>query len=243
MLELKNIYVYNTDGDEILENISAKFEKNSISLILGPNAAGKTTLAQTIAGTTDFKVKGEILFQGKDILKKESFERARMGMLLLYQNPVEIPGIKIFDFLYASYKVIVDKGICVWDFNELLEEKLAKLNLSEDFLQKDLNEGLSGGEKKKLEILQLILFKPKFAILDEIDSGLDVDAVKNIFKIVKEYQKEEKATVVLISHSKEILKLMKPDQVLLLQGKGIKERGDVKLAKKILENGYEQRIP
>ncbi len=239
MLELKNIFAYDTSGKEILENISVKFSENSISLVLGPNAAGKTTLAEVIAGTTDFKVKGDMFFKNKNIVKLESFERTKMGLLLLYQNPVEIPGIKIFDFLYASYKTIVEKNICVWDFDELLNKSLAKLNLSKEFVQKELNEGLSGGEKKKLEILQMILFKPKVAVLDEIDSGLDVDAVKKIFEIVKEYQKKEKATIILISHSTEILKLMKPDQVLLIQSKSIKERGDFKLAKKILENGYE----
>ncbi len=239
MLELKNIFAYDTSGKEILENINVKFSENSISLVLGPNAAGKTTLAQVIAGTTDFKVKGGVFFKNKNIVKLESFERAKMGLLLLYQNPVEIPGIKIFDFLYASYKTIVEENVCVWDFDELLSKNLVKLNLSKEFVQKELNEGLSGGEKKKLEILQMILFKPKVVVLDEIDSGLDVDAVKKIFEIVKSYQKEEKATIILISHSTEILKFVKPEQVLLVQDKYIKERGDVKLAKKILENGYE----
>ncbi len=241
MLELKNVSAYVEKDEKILENISAEFKKDSLSLVLGPNAAGKTTLASVISGNESVKIKGRIFLKGKDISRKKLHERAKLGILLLHQSPVEIPGVKIFDFLFASYKAMVEKGICVWDFHEIVLKSLEELNLSEDFLQRSVNEGFSGGEKKKLEILQMLLFKPKVVILDEIDSGLDIDSIKNIFQIVKNYQKEHKATMILISHGPKILKHITPDQVLLVQDKTIKEEGDIKLAKKILENGYKEK--
>jgi Fe-S cluster assembly ATP-binding protein len=240
MLELKNISAYTTKKEKILENININFSENSLSLILGPNAAGKTTFAEILSGSDDIKVEGKIFFENKDISSKELYERAKLGILILYQNPVEIPGVKIFDFLFASYKSIVDKSICVWDFHEIILKNLSQLKLNEEFLQRNINEGFSGGEKKKFEILQMLLFKPKVVVLDEIDSGLDIDSVKNIFTIIKNYQKEQKATIILISHAPEILKHITPDQVLLIQGKTIKQRGDIKLAKKILKHGYKE---
>lgn len=240
MLELKNVSAYINKEEKVLENIDVHFSKNSVTLILGPNAAGKTTFAEVLSGSEDIKTKGKILWNGKDITKKKLHERAKLGLLLLYQNPVEIPGVKIFDFLYASYKSVVKKDICVWDFHEIILKNLSVLKLNEEFLQRNINEGFSGGEKKKFEILQMLLLKPKVAILDEIDSGLDIDSVKDIFQIVRDYQKKEKATIILISHAPKILKYISPDQVLLIQGKTIKEKGDIKLAKKILKNGYKE---
>lgn len=240
MLKLKDVSAYINKDEKILENINAEFKKNTLSLVLGPNAAGKTTLAEVISGGENVRIEGKVLFTGKDVTKLEINKRAKLGILLLHQNPVEIPGVKIFDFLFASYKSMVEKEICVWDFHEVVLKNLNKLNLSEEFLQRNINEGFSGGEKKRFEILQMLLFEPKVAILDEIDSGLDIDSVKNIFQIVKNYQEEQKATIILISHGPKILKYITPNQVLLIQGKTIKEKGDIKLAKKILENGYKE---
>ena len=239
MLELKNITAWKTKDETILENIDVKFPKNSLTLVLGPNAAGKTTLAESISGVSELKITGSVFFQNKDITKKRLEERAKLGILHLYQNPVEIPGLKIFDFLFASYKAIVTQDTCVWDFHELLLEKLQELKLEKNFLERNLNEGFSGGEKKKFEILQMLILKPKVVILDEIDSGLDIDTVKKIFKIIEKYKQEEKAIIILISHAPEILKGITPNQVLLIQDKMIKKQGDIKLAKQILKKGYE----
>ncbi len=240
MLKIKDLSAYTLKKEKILEKINISFSENSINLILGANATGKTTLAEILSGSNDILIKGKILFQGKDITRKTLDQRARLGIFLAYQNPTEIPGVKIFDFLYASYKAVLKEDFCVWDFHTLVLSNLSKLKLSEQFLERNINEGFSGGEKKKLEILQMLILKPKLIILDEIDSGLDIDSVKTIFKIIKQYQKDEKATVIIISHSPTILKYIAPEQVLLIQGKTIKEKGDIKLAKKILKKGYEE---
>ena len=240
MLKLANISAHISKDEKILEKVNAHFAKNSVNLILGPNAAGKTTFADVIAGNENISFKGNIIFENENIASKKPHERARKGILLLHQNPAEIPGVKIFDFLYASYKAVVKKDICVWDFNDLLLENLKKLKLTEDFLQRNINESFSGGEKKKLEILQMLILKPKVVIMDEIDSGLDIDTVKDIFKIVQEYQKETKCTLIIISHAPQILKYITPKQVLVIQDSSIKKKGDIKLAKTILKNGYKE---
>jgi Fe-S cluster assembly ATP-binding protein len=240
MLKIQDLSAYTLKKEKILEKINISFSENSINLILGANATGKTTLAEILSGSKDILIKGKILFQGKDITRKTLDQRARLGIFLAYQNPIEIPGVKIFDFLYASYKAVSKKDLCVWDFHTLVLSNLSKLKLTEQFLERNINEGFSGGEKKKLEILQMLILKPKVVILDEIDSGLDIDSVKTIFKIIKQYQKDQKATVIIISHSPTILEYIAPEQVLLIQGKTIKEKGDIKLAKKILKKGYEE---
>lgn len=239
MLKLKDISAFTLKNEKILEKINVNFKKNSLTLVLGPNAAGKTTFAEVISGSPDIKINGDVFFNNRNITKRMLDERAKLGILHIYQNPIEIPGVKIFDFLFASYKSVVNKEICVWDFHEIIQQKLIELKLNEDFLERNVNENFSGGEKKKFEILQMLLLKPKVILLDEIDSGLDIDSVKNIFKIIKIYKQKEKATIILISHGPEILKYTTPDQVLLIQNKTIKQKGDVKLAKKILKNGYE----
>ncbi len=235
MLELKNISAQSLKGEKILEKINISFLEKKTTLILGPNAAGKTTLAEIISGSPDIKVEGKVIFEKKDITKKNLDERARLGIFHAFQNPTEIPGVKIFDFLFTSYKSVVDKNICVWDFHDIVTKTLSGLNLEGSFLERKVNEGFSGGEKKRFEILQMLILKPKVIILDEIDSGLDIDSVKEIFEIIK----KQKATIILISHSPKILQYFQPKQVVLIQGKTIKEIGDVKLAKKILKNGYE----
>ena len=240
MLKLKHISAQTLKKEQILENIDIDFKKDSLNLVLGPNAAGKTTLAEVISGSPDILFKGKVFLKSKDISKKKLDQRARLGIFVAYQNPIEIPGVKIFDFLYASYKAVVKKEICVWDFHEIVLKNLSLLKLQQDFIEKDVNSEFSGGEKKRFEILQMLILKPKVAVLDEIDSGLDIDSVKEIFKIIKNYQKKEKATIILISHSPKILQYIKPDQVILIQNKTIKEKGDIKLARKILKNGYEE---
>jgi Fe-S cluster assembly ATP-binding protein len=239
MISLKNITVKSEEGDTILENINLNLKENTLNLILGPNAAGKSTLAHIIMGNTDLNVNGEVFFNKKNISKKKLDERARLGIFLAYQNPVEIPGVKIFDFLFSAYKFIHKGQMNIWDFHEIVISNLKKLSFDEDFLEKDVNVELSGGEKKRFEILQMLLFKPKVVLLDEIDSGLDIDSVKEIFQIVQEYQKVEKALVLVISHSPKILQYLKPDKVILIQNKTAFKEGDVKLAKEILKNGYE----
>jgi Fe-S cluster assembly ATP-binding protein len=238
MLSLENVKVSSQEGIQILQDINVNFSKNTFNLILGPNGAGKTTLAEVIMGSGNLVVKGKISLKGKDITKMQLDRRAKEGIFLAYQNPVEIPGVNVLDFLHSAYTSIHKKSVDVWDFRDMVEEYLKKLNLKSTFLQRNINEDFSGGEKKKFEILQMLIFKPKVVILDEIDSGLDIDSVKNIFSIIKNYKEENDAVIILISHSSKILKYIIPDRVVVMKEKKILEDGDINLAKKVLENGY-----
>ncbi len=238
MLQLQNISVESLNGKKILEEININVKENTITLILGPNGAGKSTIGEVILGSEEIKTKGKIKFGKKDITKLKIYQRAQLGIFLAHQTPTEIPGVKIIDFLYEAYKSIKKEKIDIWEFKESLEEKIKRLEMQKEILERNVNEGFSGGEKKKFEILQMLILKPKVVILDEIDSGLDIDTVQKIFGIVKEYKKENKTAIILISHNTKILENIKPDNVILIKEGKIKETGKINLAKKILKDGY-----
>jgi len=238
MLVLKDVKVTSHEGAEILEDINVNFSINTFNLILGPNGAGKTTLAEAIMGSGSVIVQGKISLNGKNLTKMKLDKRAREGVFLAYQNPVEIPGVNILDFLHSAYTSIHKESIDIWEFRDMIKGYLEKLTLKMSFLERNLNEDFSGGEKKKFEVLQMLVLKPKVVILDEIDSGLDIDSVKKIFSVIKDYKEENKVIVILISHSSRILKHITPDKVIVMKEKEILEDGDINLAKKVLENGY-----
>ena len=238
MLEIKNLHA-EFKGKEIISGLSLKLEKGSVHVLMGPNGSGKSTLAHILAGDSKYNVvSGEILLNKKNILKLNPTERAKLGIFLSFQNPVEIEGVKLSTFLRQAYNSLNKKKLSILEFNELLENKAAELNMPKEFLSRYLNKGFSGGEKKKAEILQLLVLNPKIAILDETDSGLDIDSLKLIAKGINKFMKKDKI-VLIITHYKRILEYIKPDKVsIILNGKIVLE-GNSSLVNHLEEKGYE----
>ena len=237
MLEVKNLYV-SYGGKLILKGLNMKFELGKIYALMGPNGSGKTTLSYVLMGHPKYKVeKGKILIDGEDILKLSSDERAKKGLFLSFQNPVEISGITISNFLRQAYNSLKDKKISLLDFRSLLEKKCRELSIDTKFLNRYLNEGFSGGEKKKAEILQMLVLNPKIVILDETDSGLDIDSLKVVAEGIKKFMSDEK-TVLIITHYKRILEYIKPDKVLIISDGKIVMEGDSSLVAQLEEKGY-----
>ena len=237
MLEVKNLYV-SYGGKLILKGLNMKFELGKIYALMGPNGSGKTTLSYVLMGHPKYKVeKGKILIDGEDILKLSSDERAKKGLFLSFQNPVEISGITISNFLRQAYNSLKDKKISLLDFRSLLEKKCRELSIDTKFLNRYLNEGFSGGEKKKAEILQMLVLNQKIVILDETDSGLDIDSLKVVAEGIKKFMSDEK-TVLIITHYKRILEYIKPDKVLIISDGKIVMEGDSSLVAQLEEKGY-----
>ncbi len=211
MIEIKNLSVETHDGKEIIKNLRLKLEKGKVYALMGENGSGKSTLANVIVGNPRYKIKkGGIVFEKKDITKESVDKRAKIGMFISFQNPKEIPGVSFVKFLREAKNSQGNKKISVLEFRELIEKNAKKLD-SEKLLERNLNEGFSGGEKKKSEIIQMLILDPKFAILDEPDSGLDIDGLKNLSKVLKNFKKKDK-TILIISHYTKLLKYLKPDK-------------------------------
>lgn len=237
MLEIKNLHV-SINGKEILKGINLKFEKGKIHALMGPNGSGKSTLANVIMGNPKYKImKGKIFFDGKNITNLNSTQRAKKGIFLSFQHPSEIEGVTISNFLRMAFNNSKNKKISVLDFHKLLKEKLKLLKMPENFSEKYLNQGFSGGEKKKSEILQLSILNPKVSILDETDSGLDIDALKTISAGVKTLMNKERI-IIVITHYKRILEYLKPDKLFVMINGKIALQGSQKLADKLEEKGY-----
>ncbi|MEK6823670.1 MAG: Fe-S cluster assembly ATPase SufC [Nanoarchaeota archaeon] len=237
MLEIKNLHV-EVEGKEILKGINLKFEKGKIHALMGPNGSGKSTLANVIMGNPKYKItKGKILFGGKDITKLNPNERAKKGIFLSFQNPSEIEGVTISNFLRTILNISRIKKISVLDFHKLLKEKLKFLKMPENFSERYLNQGFSGGEKKKSEILQLVVLNPKVAILDETDSGLDIDSLKLIASKVNRLMNKNKI-IIIITHYKRILEYLKPDKLFVMINGKIALKGGRELVNKLEKKGY-----
>lgn len=238
MLEIKNLHV-EFKGKEILRGLNLKLEPEKINVLMGPNGSGKTTLAHVLMGDPRYAViKGKILLDGKDITKAKTDERARLGLFLSFQNPVEVEGVKLSTFVRQAHNSVNKKKLSILEFNELLEKRAGELGIPKEFLFRYLNKGFSGGEKKKAEILQLLVLNPKIAILDEVDSGTDVDALKIVANAINKINKSTGMTVLIITHYNRVLKYLKPDKVfLIIDGKIVKE-GNSYLADEIDEGGY-----
>ncbi|HIH39161.1 TPA: Fe-S cluster assembly ATPase SufC [Candidatus Woesearchaeota archaeon] len=225
-------------GKEIIKGVTATFEKGKTVALMGPNGSGKSTLALALAGHPKYKItKGKILLDGKDITKETPDSRAKNGLFLSFQHPQEITGVNLSTFLRSSLQNVKGKKIDVMDFHKLLKEKMAELGIEEQFKQRYLNVGFSGGEKKRMEILQLSLLEPKYAILDETDSGLDVDSLRLVCDAVNKVKKKDMG-IVLITHYNRILKFIQPDQVHVLYKGKIVKSGGKELAHEIEENGF-----
>lgn len=237
-LEIKNLHV-SIEGKKILNGINLKIAQGEMHVLMGPNGSGKTTLSYVLMGHPKYKIGGgKVLFDGQDITGMTPDKRAKLGLFLGFQYPVEIPGVSLKNFLWASYKNLSNGKSSFVDFNEKFSEEMDRLCMDKTFANRYLNDGFSGGEKKRAEMLQLSLLKPKIAVMDEIDSGTDVGAMKIVANGIRK-SVEENTGVLLITHYQRILNHIKPDFVHVMVDGRIVKTGDADLAKEIEDKGYE----
>ena len=227
----------------ILHGVDLTIREGETHVLMGPNGAGKSTLGYALMGSPRYRVTaGSIEFDGRDITEEPADERARAGMFLSFQEPLEVPGLSLESFLRSAMEQRTGKKIRLWDFKKDLKRAMEVLQLDPSYAGRSLNVGFSGGEKKKIEILQLLLFQPKLAILDETDSGLDVDAVRLVSEGVRTYQKEQGGALLIITHSTRILDALAVDHTHVMVDGHIVTTGDGSLVNDINENGYEKYL-
>lgn len=239
LLEIKDLTV-KVKEKEILNNFNLNINPGEIHAIMGPNGTGKSTLSNVIMGNNNYEVKkGDILFEGKSILPLTTDKRAKLGLFLCMQNPISIEGVKNSEFLKTALSAKKGENIRIFDFIKLIDQNIKDLDMKEEMIHRSLNQGASGGERKKNEILQMKLLKPKFIILDELDSGLDIDSLKIVCNNINQYLKENKdVSILIITHYPRILEYIRPNFVhIMLDGK-IKTTNDISLAFEIEKNGY-----
>ena len=242
LLEVKDLQV-NIGDKEILKGLNISVGKGETHVIMGPNGAGKSTLGHSIMGDPRYEVTGgSIKFDGEEIVEENPAERAKKGLFLTFQNPIEVPGITLANFIRSAMDQRREKKIRIWEFRKELEKVLKVLEMDADYADRDLNVGFSGGEKKKAEILQLLMLNPQLAILDETDSGLDVDAVRVVSKGVSEFRGSTDGSLVIITHNTKILDSLDVDYTHVLVDGKIVATGDRSLIDKINENGFESYI-
>ena len=242
MLEIKNLHA-SIDNTKILKGLDLTVNSGEVHAIMGPNGSGKSTLASVIAGREDYNVTdGEINFQGNDLSDIGPDERAREGIFLAFQYPVEIPGVSTTNFMKTAVNQIREskgeKPLDAVEFLKLMKEKMKLVNIKQELLSRSINEGFSGGEKKRNEIFQMAMLDPKLSILDETDSGLDIDALKIVSNGVNALKSKENATVV-VTHYQRLLDYIVPDFVHVLMDGKIVKSGDKNLALKLEEKGYD----
>ena len=241
MLEIKNLHV-KADGKEILRGIDLKVQAGEVHSIMGPNGSGKSTLAQVLAGRESYEITdGRVLYEGNDLLAMAPEDRARQGIFMAFQYPVEIPGVSNTYFLRAAlnalHKERGEEEVDAIDFLALIKEKMKLLDMDESLISRPVNEGFSGGEKKRNEIFQMAVLEPKLAILDETDSGLDIDALKVAADGVNRLRSPERAFIV-VTHYQRLLNYIVPDAVHVLSEGRIVKSGDKNLALELEERGY-----
>lgn len=242
LLEIKDLYVA-IDGKNILKGLNLRIDKGEVHAIMGPNGSGKSTLAKVLAGHPSYEVvKGEILYQGNDLLELDPDERAREGVFMAFQYPVEVPGVSNAQFLRLAYnekmKHTGEEQLDPLEFNDLLKEKAKLVEMDPSFFKRSVNEGFSGGEKKRNEILQMAVLDPTLALLDETDSGLDIDALRIVAEGVNKLKSDDKA-IVLVTHYQRLLNYIVPDFVHVLAGGKIVKEGGKELAIELEEKGYD----
>ena len=242
LLEIKNLHA-GIEGKEILKGLNLQIEKGEVHAIMGPNGSGKSTLAKVLAGHPSYEVlQGEVLYEGKNLLELEPDERARSGVFLAFQYPVEVPGVSNSQFLRLAYnekmKHLGAEELDPLEFNDYLKEKAKIVEMSSDFFKRSVNEGFSGGEKKRNEILQMAVLEPKLAVLDETDSGLDIDALRIVAGGVNQLRGPENA-IILVTHYQRLLNYITPDFVHVLANGKIVKQGGKELALELEEKGYD----
>lgn len=238
---IKNLSV-NVMDKEILKDFNLTINSGEIHAIMGPNGTGKSTLSKVIMGHPSYNVSnGDILFDGNSILTLTTDLRSKLGIFLVYQNPVSIEGISNSEFIRSALNARNDKNVGLYEFIKNVEGSLEKLEMSKSMMHRSLNQDFSGGEKKKNEILQMLMLKPKLVILDELDSGLDVDSLRIVCDNINKYLEENKdVSMLIITHYTRILDYIKPEFVHMMKDGSISMSGDYNLAKKIEKYGYNQ---
>jgi Fe-S cluster assembly ATP-binding protein len=242
VLEIRDLHA-TVDGNEILKGINLKINKGEVHAIMGPNGSGKSTLAKILAGHPSYEVtKGEVLFEGRNLLELAPDERAREGVFLAFQYPVEVPGVSNAQFLRLAYnekrKHLGEEELDPLEFKDLLKERAKIVEMDASFMNRSVNEGFSGGEKKRNEILQMAVLEPKLSVLDETDSGLDIDALRVVSHGVNKLKRPDNA-IVLVTHYQRLLNYIVPDFVHVLSGGKIVKSGGKELALELEEKGYD----
>ncbi len=239
-VEIQDVHV-EVHGKEIIKGISLTFEAGKVHALMGPNGSGKSTLAKALMGHPAYVItKGKVIIDGKDLTTANVQERAKAGLFLSFQNPTEITGVTIGNFLRTAVNAKRETPYSVVEFHKLLKEKMAELKMDPSFSRRYLNAGFSGGEKKRAEILQMVMLEPKYSILDETDSGLDVDSIKTVAEGINDIK--DTMGIVIITHYHRFLEFIQPDQVSILYEGKIVKQGGRELAQQIEEEGFEQFI-
>lgn len=237
-LEVKDLFV-DVEDKQILKGVSFEINSDEVCVIMGPNGAGKSTISNVIMGNPKYKVvSGQIILDGEDITELGVDERAKRGLFMSFQHPVEINGVTLTSFLRTSYNAIKGSNLRVGEFHKLIKEKMDLINMDSKFRTRSINFGFSGGEKKRTEILQMMLFEPKFALLDEIDSGLDVDALKSVGYGINKVKEDNNTGLIIVTHYNKILDYVKADKVIVVKDGRIEKTGGPQLAKEIENKGF-----
>ena len=246
-LEIRNLHAQVIPNDEnsepkpILKGVDLTIKSGEIHAIMGPNGSGKSTLAYTLAGHPRYEITdGEVLLDGENLLEMDVDERARAGLFLAMQYPTEIPGVSMANFLRSAATAVRGEAPKLREWVKEVKEAQNRLHIDKAFSERSVNEGFSGGEKKRHEVLQLDLLKPKFAVMDETDSGLDVDALRIVSEGINNYQKETGGVIIMITHYKRILNYVKPDFVHVFADGKIVTSGGAELADELEEHGYDR---
>ena len=238
LLTVKDLHV-NVEDKEILHGVDLTINKGETHVLMGPNGTGKSTLGYALMGNPRYSVtEGEIWFQGKNITEEAVNERAKDGIFLSFQNPLEVPGVTLSAFIRSALEQKTGSRLRLWDFKKQLKETMALLNMDESYAERDLNVGFSGGEKKKAEILQMLMLEPKLAILDETDSGLDVDAVRTVSEGVRLFRERTHGSLLIITHSTRILEALHVDAAHVMEEGVIVRNGGAELVEEINEKGF-----
>lgn len=246
MLKISNLHAQLTEEETpILKGINLEVNPGEVHVILGPNGSGKSTLGRVLLGDTVYEAtEGTIKFEGEEFTEMEPFERAQAGFFLSFQSPPELDGVSAKDLLFAAKKSVdPENAPTQFRFKKELKQNLEALRLSEDFLDREVNKGASGGERRKLEIVSMITLNPKLAFLDEIDSGIDVDAMNTIAEKMNTFIQDGKKAIVMVSHTEKLLKLIPPTHAHILVHGKIVESGGPELVEKIHKDGFDSYLP